>query len=125
MMINERFRNKVAIVTGGANGIGKGIACRLGKEGAILALFDIDPALLKKTVEELGSEGIKAKGYITDISNPSQVSEAVLQVEKEWKRIDILVHAAGIVGPTSTKITEFSDSDFDKIYEVNLKGTFL
>jgi len=125
MNISERFNNKIAIITGSADGIGKGVAYRLGKEGAALALFDINQALLKRTVEEFEMSGIKVKGYVVDVSNPSQVSEAVLQVEKEWKKIDILVHAAGIVGPTSTKITEFPTSDFDKVYEINLKGTFL
>lgn len=125
MNISERFNNKIAIITGSADGIGKGVAYRLGKEGAALALFDINQALLKRTVEEFEMSGIKVKGYVVDVSNPSQVSEAVLQVEKEWKKIDILIHAAGIVGPTSTKITEFPTSDFDKVYEINLKGTFL
>jgi NAD(P)-dependent dehydrogenase (short-subunit alcohol dehydrogenase family) len=125
MILCKRFNNKIAIITGSANGIGKGVAYRLGQEGATLAMFDNNQTLLNSTVEEFKMSGINAKAYITDVSNPTQVSEAVLQVEKEWKKIDILVHAAGIVGPTSTKITEFSSSDFDKVYEVNLKGTFL
>ena len=125
MNIQERFTNKIAIVTGSANGIGKGVACRLGKEGATLALLDINGELLQKTVEEFKTLGIKVKGYTTDVSNPLQVSGAISQVEKEWGRIDILVHAAGIVGVTSTKITDYCESDFDRIYEINLKGTFL
>ena len=123
--MNKRFSNKIAIITGGADGIGKAVAHRLGKEGAIVALFDVNEELLQKTVEEFKKIGIKARGYLTDISNEIKVSEDVLQVEKDWQKIDILVHAAGIVGPTSTKITDYSTSDFDKLYEVNLKGTFL
>ncbi len=125
MDINKRFFNKIAIVTGSADGIGKGVACRLGKEGAKLALFDINKASLEKTVEEFVNMGLEAKAYLVDASDESQVLNAVLEVEKEWKKIDILINAAGIVGPTSTKITEYSCSDFDKIYQVNLKGTFL
>ena len=125
MLINERFNNKVAVVTGGADGIGRGVACRLGKEGARLALFDINNELLQKTVEEFASLGIESKGYVVDISSESQVSEAIEQVEKDYQKIDILINAGGIVGPTNTKITEFATTDFDKIYEVNLKGTFL
>jgi NAD(P)-dependent dehydrogenase (short-subunit alcohol dehydrogenase family) len=123
--MNKRFNNKIAIITGSAGGIGKAIACRLGKEGATLALFDINKILLRKTVEEFEKNGIKVKGYLIDISNEIQVSKAISQVEKEWQRIDILVNSAGIVGPTSTKITDFSTTEFDNIYEVNLKGTFL
>ncbi len=123
--MKKRFSNKIAIITGGAEGIGKAIAYRMGKEGATLALFDLNKVLLHKTVEEFEKNGIKVKGYLIDISNEPQVSEAVSQIEREWQRIDILVNSAGIVGPTSTKITDYSTAEFDKIYEVNLKGTFL
>lgn len=125
MIINERFNNKIAIVTGGADGIGKGVACRLGKEGAKVALFDINKNLLQKTIEEFTELGIAAKGYTVDVSCETQVSDAISEVEKEYTKIDILVNAAGIVGLTNTKITDFPTADFDKIYEINLRGTFL
>lgn len=125
MIINERFNNKIAVVTGGADGIGKGVACRLGKEGAKVALFDINENLLQKTIQEFRELGITAKGYTVDVSCETQVSDAISQVEHEYNNIDILVNAAGIVGLTNTKITEFPTADFDKIYEINLRGTFL
>lgn len=125
MIINERFNNKIAIVTGGADGIGKGVACRLGKEGAKVALFDINENLLQKTVKEFRELGISAKGYTVDVSCETQVSDAISQVEQEHKNIDVLVNAAGIVGLTNTKITDFPTADFNKIYEINLRGTFL
>ena len=121
----KRFTNKVAVISGGATGIGKAIACRLGQEGATVALFDINKMSLKKTVEEFKKKNISVKGYVTDISNEEQVSKAITQVEKEWEKIDILINSAGIVGPTSTKIIDFATCDFDKLYEVNLKGAFL
>jgi 2-dehydro-3-deoxy-L-rhamnonate dehydrogenase (NAD+) len=123
--MHKRFSNKIAIITGGAGGIGRAVAGRLGKEGAAVALFDSNKELLQKTVGEFEKSDIKVKGYLVDISDETQVSEAVSRVEKEWEKIDILVNSAGIVGPTSTKITDFSIADFDKLYEVNLKGTFL
>jgi 3-oxoacyl-[acyl-carrier protein] reductase len=125
MIFRDRFRDKVAIVTGGADSIGKGVACRLGREGAKLAIFDINEKLLKQTVKEFSETGLDARGYTVDISVEEQVSAAIASVEKEWKKIDILVNAAGIVGLTNTKITEFPTPDFDRIYEVNLRGTFL
>lgn len=125
MIINARFDKKIAVITGSAEGIGKATAYRLGKEGATLALFDRNKELLKKTLLEFGQEGINSTGYVVDVSDPQQVSDGIAQVEKEWNRIDILVHAAGIVGPTSTNITDYSLSDFDKVLDVNLKGTFL
>lgn len=125
MLINERFTNKIAIVTGGADGIGRGVASRLGKEGARIVIFDIDGELLDQRVKEFEQMGIEARGHVVDISREEQVSKAVLLVEEEFGKIDILVNAAGIVGVTNTKITEFPTADFDKIYNVNLKGTFL
>lgn len=124
MIIKERFQNKVAVVTGSADGIGKAVACRLGKEGATLALFDINKELLQATVEEFKDLGIQVKGYGVDVSCESQVSEAILQVEQEWDRIDILVNAAGIVGLTNTKITEFPTSEFDKILSISCAKDF-
>lgn len=125
MKISERFSEKIAVVTGSADGIGKAIACRLGKEGAAVALFDINRELLNEVVSELRAEGICAKAYVVDISDEEQVHKAMTAVEADWKRIDILVNAAGIVGPTSTKITEFSTAEFDRVYAVNLRGSFL
>lgn len=125
MNIQDRFKNKIAIITGGADGIGKGIACRLGKEGATLHLFDLNKTMLEKTIAEFELLGIQTIGHIVDVSKEEQVMDAILKVEKECNTIDILVNAAGIVGPTSTKITEFSTQDFERVYEINLKGTFL
>ncbi|MFI5124481.1 MAG: SDR family NAD(P)-dependent oxidoreductase [Chitinophagales bacterium] len=123
--MNKRFENKTAIVTGAAVGIGKAVAHRLGTEGAALALFDINAGLLQKAADELEKEGLCVQTYVVDVGDESRVTESVLQVEKQWGKIDILVHAAGIVGLTSTKITAFPAEDFDNIYRVNLKGTFL
>ncbi|MEO6963141.1 MAG: SDR family NAD(P)-dependent oxidoreductase [Puia sp.] len=123
--MNKRFENKVAIITGAAVGIGKAVARRLGKEGAALALFDINAGLLQKAAEEFEKDGVRVKAYVVDVRDESQVNESVFQVEKEWEKIDVLVHSAGIVGLTSTKITAFPAADFDNIYQVNLKGTFL
>ncbi|CAL1518773.1 SDR family NAD(P)-dependent oxidoreductase [Chitinophaga sp. MM2321] len=121
----DRFNHKIAVITGGATGIGMAVAHRLGKEGAVVALFDRDASALKSTVEAFQQEGIHAEGYLTDISDETQVSASLLAVEKKWQQIDILVHAAGIVGPTATSITAYTTADFDQIYDVNLKGTFL
>ncbi|HSZ86895.1 MAG TPA: SDR family NAD(P)-dependent oxidoreductase [Puia sp.] len=123
-MIN-RFTGKTAIITGAAMGIGKAVAQRLGEEGATLALLDINEQELKNTVDEFKKAGIAAKNYVTNVSNENDVKETFSAIEKEWKQIDILVNAAGIVGPSSTTITNYSTEEFDNVYAVNLKGTFL
>lgn len=125
MSNNMRFTDKIAVVTGGASGIGKAIASRLGQEGATLALLDANAKLLETTTNEFIAQGIGATGYAVDISNEQELQSAIDAITARDKRIDVLVHAAGIVGPTSTKITEYSSADFDKVYQVNLKGSFL
>jgi len=125
MNITERFAGKTALVTGSADGIGKGVAWRLGQEGAKLALLDINPTLLEKTLAEMRDAGVDAKAYTADIAVEEQVATALTQAEKDFGNIDVVVNAAGIVGPTSTNITEFSSDDFDHIYRVNLRGSFL
>jgi 3-oxoacyl-[acyl-carrier protein] reductase len=123
--MNKRFTGKTAIITGAAMGIGKAVAQRLGEEGATVSLIDINEQELKNTVDEFKKIGIAAKSYPVNVSVESDVRETFSLIEKEWKQIDVLVHAAGIVGPSSTKITNYSTDDFDNVYAVNLKGTFL
>ncbi|MEK6477530.1 SDR family NAD(P)-dependent oxidoreductase [Catalinimonas sp. 4WD22] len=121
----DRFKGQVALITGGASGLGKAIAQRLGEEGASLALFDRNEALLQKTKEEFLNLNLPTQAYTVDVSDEEQVIKSIAQVEKECGKIDVLVHSAGIVGPTSTKITDYSTQDFDNIYAINLKGSFL
>lgn len=121
----DRFKGQVALITGGASGLGKAIAQRLGEEGASLALFDRNEALLQKTKEEFLNLNLPTQAYTVDVSDEEQVIKGIEQVEKESGKIDVLVHSAGIVGPTSTKITDYSTQDFDNIYAINLKGSFL
>jgi NAD(P)-dependent dehydrogenase (short-subunit alcohol dehydrogenase family) len=123
--MSNRFTDQVAIITGGAEGIGKGIARRIASEGATVALFDINSALLDRTVAEFGSHGYKATGYVVDISDEVSVEKAVEQVAQTHQRLDIMVNSAGIVGPTSTKITDYSVDEYDRIYAINLRGAFL
>jgi len=121
----ERYQSQVAVITGGADGLGKSIAYRLGKEGATLALLDRNSGLLQATVEEFNNEGIQTSGFVTDISDESQVKNTISSIAGQLGKIDVLVHSAGVVGPTSTKITDFSTEDFVKVCAVNLTGSFL
>jgi 3-oxoacyl-[acyl-carrier protein] reductase len=121
----DRFKDRIAVITGGAEGIGKAVAQRLGREGAAIALVDVQEGKLTATVKELEASEIRAKGYLTDISQEAQVIHSIHDIVSDFGRIDILVNAAGIVGPTSTPITKYETTDFDRICEVNLKGSFL
>jgi len=121
----KRFENQSAIITGGAEGIGKGIAERIASEGGKISLFDINKTLLEQTVEGFKNKGLDADGYIVDISSESSVVQAIQQVEEKLGQIHIMVNAAGIVGLSGTKITDYPVEEYDKIYAVNLRGSFL
>jgi 2-dehydro-3-deoxy-L-rhamnonate dehydrogenase (NAD+) len=121
----KRFKNQVAVISGGANGLGKGIAELIASEGGTLALLDINADLLEKTVANFKEKGINVIGIQTDVASEASVIAAMTQVETTFGKIDIMVNCAGIVGPTSTKITDYSVEDYDKIYSINLRGSFL
>lgn len=121
----KRFENQSAIITGGAEGIGKGIAERIASEGGKISLFDINKNLLEKTVEGFRNKGLYVDGYAVDISMEGAVMKAIQQVEEKHGQIHIMVNAAGIVGPSATKITDYPADEYDKVYAVNLRGSFL
>ncbi|MFD2934178.1 SDR family NAD(P)-dependent oxidoreductase [Spirosoma flavum] len=123
--MSNRFAGQVAIVTGGADGIGKAIARRLASEGATIILFDISQMAIERTRTEFADQGYSVTGYTVDISQERSVEEAIEQVQETFGRLDIMVNSAGIVGPTSTKITDYDVADYDKVYATNLRGAFL
>ncbi|HEX3933829.1 MAG TPA: SDR family NAD(P)-dependent oxidoreductase [Puia sp.] len=122
--MNSRFKDKVAIITGATGGIGKAVAGRLGREGASLALFDLDERLLQLALAEFSNEGIPAYGFVVDITNEKQVADAVADVRKRYGKVDIMINSAGIVGPTNVNIVDYPSAEFDKLYHVNLRGAF-
>ena len=121
----KRFENQVAVITGGADGLGFGIADRIASEGGEIALFDIDEKKLDTSLKKLKEYGGKAEGYKVDVSSENEVELSIQSVVTNFGKIDIMVNSAGIVGPTNTKITEYTVREYDKIYEVNLRGAFL
>ncbi|GAB3340192.1 SDR family NAD(P)-dependent oxidoreductase [Larkinella ripae] len=125
ILFPARFQGQVAVVTGGADGLGKAIAKRLGAEGASLALFDRNAVLLEQTAQEFSALAIPVRTYVVDISQEAQVKQAVEQTVADLGQIDVVVHSAGIVGPTSTNITAYETADFEKLLAVNLLGSFL
>lgn len=121
----KRFENQVAIISGGADGLGKGIAQRIASEGGKVVLLDINKKLLDITVAEFKNKGFITEGYVVDISSESSVQEVIELVDDKFEKIDIMVNSAGIVGPTNIKITEYPVEEYDKIYGINLRGAFL
>ena len=121
----NRFNNQVAIVTGGARGIGKGVANRLASEGCKVFIFDVLQQELRQTIEEFQVQDMDVRGEIVDITRPEIVKSALDKVFQEGKRLDILVNCAAIVGETSVNIVDYSIESFDRDIDVNLKGAFL
>lgn len=117
-----RLKGRVSLVTGGARGIGKAIALTLVREGAKVAIVDFDQkgaAVLKDEIEK--NQGV-AIAISCDVSNSSEVKAMVDQVIKALGRIDILINNAGIIRRGT--IETVTEEDWDRVIEVNLKGTF-
>jgi 3-oxoacyl-[acyl-carrier protein] reductase len=121
----KRFENQVAVISGGAEGLGFGIAERLASEGCNIALFDINEKKLTASLEKIKVYGVKAEGYKVDISSDYEVERSIQFVVTNFGKIDIMINSAGIVGPTNTKIIDYAVAEYDKIYAVNLRGAFL
>ncbi len=121
--IPERFRSSAALVVGGAQGIGKAIAARLAREGADVAIADIDRAMMARAVKEIAGEGGNARGFFCDVVQPRSVSRMV-QRAIQWKgRIDILMYVAGVGKPVS--YLKMDERHWDATVDTNLKGAFL
>ena len=123
--MTKRFADQVAIVAGGARGIGKGVVQRLATEGARVVIFDVLDNEIANTIGECAGLETPVTGQVVDIANEQQVSSAIQQVTDTYGRLDILVNCAGIVGHTSVKIEDYTTEVFDRVMEVNLKGPFL
>jgi len=113
---------QVALVTGGARGIGKAIALRFAHEGADVGVLDIERETAEETAQEIRELGRRAVVSTTDISNPDAVSAALTQIVGELGRLDILVNNAGI--EKRAPFLEITPEDWQRQVDVNLSGTF-
>lgn len=125
MNIPDRFKNRSAIVTGGAAGIGRAIAERLAAEGAHVGILDRDATLAEAARNELSSRGWSTESLPCDITSDSAVREAFGAFTEQHGKLDVLVHAAGIVGPSGIRADEVAVEDFSKVCQVNLVGSFI
>jgi NAD(P)-dependent dehydrogenase (short-subunit alcohol dehydrogenase family) len=117
------LKEKNAIVTGGARGIGLAIAERLLASGANVSLWDRDQKTLDSTAKSLAGKG-RVHVVSVDISNPDSVKAAGQRTISDLKRVDILVNNAGIAGVTK-KLWEFTPAEWQEVLQVNLFGVFL
>jgi 3-oxoacyl-[acyl-carrier protein] reductase len=121
-----RLEDRVAIVTGGATGIGKVYALRLASEGASVAVWDIDGAGAENTAALIRDKGGRAIGLRADVTSEPEVTQAAQKTFETFNKIDILVNNAGIVRDVPrVPIEEVKLEDWDRLIAVNLTGTFL
>ena len=119
-----RFEEKVAIVTGGGQGIGKAVARGLASEGASVVISDINPEIAHKTAEEVEeSYQAKALAVKTDVKKRDDIHSLVAFAESEFGRIDILFNSAGIC--KRIDIQDISEEEWDEMIDINLRGVFL
>jgi 3-oxoacyl-[acyl-carrier protein] reductase len=115
--------NKVAIVTGARQGIGKGIALALAREGCNVVVGDINQDDSQKVVEEIQTLGVKGLAVKCDVTKKEEIDNLVASAVKEFGALDILVNNAGVYPFVPFK--DMSEADWDKVLDINLKSVFL
>ena len=118
--INFDFKNRTALVTGGAQGFGLDIAKRFLNSGAKVVIWDIDPKMLEKAQKDLDSTNLSSN--IVDVSNYKEVENCTKEITKKTN-IDILINNAGITGPTAS-LWEYEVEMWKKVVDINIMGTF-
>ena len=114
------FKNKTAVITGGAQGFGFDIAKRFLNSGARVIIWDIDSKMIEKAAKELNNQNLSSN--VIDVSNYKEVEDCTNEINKK-SNIDILINNAGITGPTST-LWEYDVEMWKKVVDINLMGTF-
>lgn len=126
-----RLQNKVALITGGAGGIGRATALRFAKEGACIVVTDMDEAGLNETAKMVNDGGGKAVAVAGSVTARADVQKVVDTAVSNFKRLDILINNAGInkdalaVRVKDGEVKMMSDDQWDAVMNVNLKGTFI
>ncbi|WP_413301089.1 3-oxoacyl-ACP reductase FabG [Bacillus sp. 1P10SD] len=117
-----RFTGRVAFVTGGSRGIGKGIVELFAEEGAKVALIDMNEDALSETTSELKEKGFEVYSKVANVVEPEQVENAVKEVYETFGSVDILVNNAGVI--RDNMLFKMTDSDWQTVMDVHLKGSF-
>jgi len=117
-----KLKDKVAIITGAAAGIGQATARKFASEGAIVALCDLSTQAVQREAENLAASGYYAVGYTLDVTDGASIHAVVADMKSRFGRIDILVNNAGIT--QDAMLTRMTEEQFDNVINVNLKGVF-
>jgi NAD(P)-dependent dehydrogenase (short-subunit alcohol dehydrogenase family) len=118
-----RLAGKIALITGAARGIGRGIALKFAAEGAKVGVLDLDERQCQVVADEIRAAGGESLAVGRDISDDAQVNDAVSRLASRFGRITVLVNNAAVM--PSGSLHETSPADFDRCIAVNLRGTYL
>jgi 3-oxoacyl-[acyl-carrier protein] reductase len=117
-----RLKDKICIVTGGAQGIGLAAALKFAREGAVVAVCDMRREGIDTAVAACRAEGARAEGFLVDVTDRAQVDAMVSAVKAQFGRIDVLVNNAGIT--KDARLQKMTLAQFDAVIDVNLRGVF-
>ncbi len=117
-----RLKDKVAIVTGGANGIGEGVAVKFAQEGAKVVIADLNPEEVAKAAKAINDQGGAALGVVCNVAKKDQVDEMVKKAVEAFGTVDILINNAGIT--RDAIFHKMTEAQWDQAFDVNLKGVF-
>lgn len=118
-----RLKDRVAIVTGSGSGIGRAIALALAREGASVAIVDVNEAGAQETVKEIQNEGGQAHPYKADVTRKAQIEAVVADVVQRWGTVHILVNNAG--WDKAEPFIQATEETWDKVLAINLKGPII
>ncbi len=118
----NRLQNKVAIITGGAAGLGRGPVELFAAEGAAVSIWDVNDKAGQALAEKLTAAGCRAEFRLVDVSDTAAVADAVQGVRDTLGRLDVLINNAGITRDAT--LLKMEESQFDQVVAVNLKGVF-
>ena len=114
-----RFKNRAAVVTGGASGLGRAVAARIVAEGGTVSLWDLDAASLQDAAAQVGA----AHSVVLDVSDQDAVAKAAAAANQALGRIDVLVASAGVTGATAP-VHQFPLDSWRRVIDINLNGLF-
>ena len=117
-----RLKDKVAIITGSARGIGQATALKFAAEGARVVVCDIDRKAVDEVVAQIVSSGGQAVGFTLNVTDKASIAAMVKGVTDKYGRVDVLVNNAGIVD--DAMLRKMTDDQFERVIDINLKGTY-
>jgi 3-oxoacyl-[acyl-carrier protein] reductase len=117
-----RLQGKVSIITGAASGIGKATAEKFVREGALVAVCDVNIEAAQAVAEQLRASGGQAQAYRVNVTDKAEIAAMVADVKTRFGRIDVLINNAGIV--KDAQLIKMTDEQFEDVIDINLKGVY-